>query len=149
MAAEQIRSQTEIAKTRTQAEIDKYEADTRAAVDKYKADLDANVKVGIANANAQHTQALEDVKARNAAGLKHLENEGAGALEERRAALNPKMVEAKTKDNMFQQLQAMFQQMLQSQHQQTTQIMQAITALGGPKRVVRDKSGRIEGVTPG
>jgi hypothetical protein len=146
MEAEKIRAQTAMQTETIKAQTDKYTADTQAAVDKYEADLDAQVKVSIANANAQHTQALEHVKASNAAGLKHLETQGAMSMEERKAQLNPKTQEAKTKDTFVQQV---VQMIAESQQRQTEQIMAAIAALSGPKKVVRGKDGRVEGVVPG
>jgi len=148
MAAEQLRSQTELQKTDMQGGVDKYESDNRAQVERYKTDLDAQVKVALANAQAANQRDMEQGKASNAAGMKQIEFDQTLRLEQERASLNPKVMEQRSKDTFVEQFMQSQQQQTQALGEMFQQIMAAITQMNGRKRVVRGKDGRVEGVEP-
>jgi hypothetical protein len=128
--------QAELYKCEKETQIKKYEIDTKAHVDLVK--TEAQIE------SANH---LEDKRVQT-------EDKKIGA-QIHLAQTAPKAIEANTKSAKAQQEGAFIQQFMQSQQQQTQAIAQmfqevlgAVQRLGGAKKVVRGKDGRIDSVVP-
>jgi hypothetical protein len=128
--------QADLYKCEKETQIKKYEIDTKAHVDLVK--TEAQIE------SANH---LEDKRVQT-------EDKKIGA-QIHLAQTAPKAIEANTKSAKAQQEGAFIQQFMQSQQQQTQAIAQmfqevlgAVQRLGGAKKVVRGKDGRIDSVVP-
>jgi hypothetical protein len=146
--AEKIKSSTTLQKTQAELQAEAQQAEQNRMLEKYKVDTDAQVKLSLADAQIEHSKHLEDQKTANAERLKRVEGEQGAGMEHLKAHLNPKMVEAQTKDRESQQKNDFVQKFMESQQAQTQAILDAVQKLGGPKKVVRGKDGRVESVVP-
>lgn len=141
MAMETLKAQSADNVKRMDVEQKERDSQRDAELKKYEIDVDAQVKLALANAQAQQAKELEAQKGEQAAGIEHI-----------RATLNPKTVEANAKQSEVKQKDTMIQMFMESQERQTQaigamfeQMLKAVQAMNGPKRIVRDKAGRAVG----
>lgn len=144
MAAEQMKTQS--AEKIKGAELQQKDRENamKLELDKYTVDQDNQTKLIIAQHTAEHAFAMKDKDTEHQAGLKHVD-----------ASLNPKTKEADAKKSEVQQqgtlVQALLARVEKSEERQTqmlTQVLAAVSALNGPKEIVRGKDGKAIGVKP-
>lgn len=148
MAAEQMKTQS--AEKIKAAEIHSAEQikEGELQVEKYKTDKDNEVKLIIAQhqaqmkgAEMQHAKDMKHFEARHEVGMKQFDGEQTAHLEEHKARLNPKMVEAHSKAKQGADATEIL-----SKH--TDLLGQVLKAVSGRKRILRGKDGRAEGIEP-
>lgn len=149
MAVEQLKAQTtEKVKAAEIQSTEKVKA-AELDMDKYKTDTDANVKLALANHQAEHAKEIEGVKGHVQANLKQIEGHQSVQMEEHRARLNPKLVEASSKAKQTDTVTELITALARAQAEQSQSFQQALekmlAALSAPKRIVRDGAGRAIG----
>jgi hypothetical protein len=144
MAAEQMKTQS--AERIKSAELKQKdgESERELTLKKYEIDTDAQVKLAVSAQQHEHALKLKEIEGNTAAGLEHV-----------KAHLNPKTKEADAKNSEVKQKDTLIQQFMQSQQMQTQaigamfeQVLSAVSALNGPKVIIRDKGGKAIGVKP-
>lgn len=144
MAAEQMKTQS--AERIKGAELQQKDREnaSKLELDKYKTDTQAKVDLTIAQSNFDHALIMKDKETKHAAGLEHV-----------KAHLSPKTKENDVRKSEVTQKDGLIQTMLtkmgESEARQTemlTQVLAAVSALNGPKEIIRDKGGRAVGVKP-
>jgi hypothetical protein len=145
--SEKIKSQTTLQKTQAELQAEAEQAEQNRMLEKYKVDTDAQVKLTLADAQIESQHRLEDKKGQT-------EDKKIGA-QIHLAQTAPKAVEANTKSAKTKQEGEFIQQFMQSQQQQTQaiaemfkEVLGAVQRIGGAKKVVRGKDGRVESVVP-
>lgn len=145
--SEKIKSQTTLEKTQKEIEADLYKCEKETQLKKYEIDTRAQVDLVKTEAQLESANQLEDKRSQS-------EDKKLGA-QIHLAQTAPKAVEANTKSAKTKQEGEFIQQFMQSQQQQTQAIAQmfqevlgAVQRMGGGKKVVRGKDGRIDSVVP-
>lgn len=135
MAVEQLKAQTEKQTTAATLMQKEREVQTTSQLDKYIAELESQTKLAIEQLKAQQAAQLEEFRVAGQAGLAHVNSQ-----------LNPKTAEAKTKDTESKGLLDAVAKMLQTQQTTLDSVQKALTGLSAPRKVVRGKDGKVEGV---
>lgn len=112
--------------------------------ERQNAELEAQTKLTIAQMQAQHAAELEQVRGQHAERQEHV-----------RAHLNPKTKEAeskatevKQKGDAFQALMDRLEKSDKSQSEMMGKLLESVSALSGPKKIVRGKDGKVSHVVP-
>lgn len=146
MAAEKLRSDTQVHNESLKAQTDKYESDNRVSIEKYRADLDARIKLELADKQAQNER---DTKA--------MEVRAGAEMEGIRARLKVDSERELNGNGKMEETAQVIQALMQSQSEQTKQIGQMLEAsiaqiaqiaqmATAGRRVRRGKDGRAEGI---
>lgn len=145
VAMEQIKAQSaEKIKGAELSQKDRESAEDNA-LEKYKTDQDNQTKLIIAQMQHEHAMQLKDKEAEHGAGNEVL-----------KAQLNPKTKEAEAKQAETRQkdtaLQVLMEEIRESranQAEQNKQVLEAVKALSGPRKVIRDKkTDKVVGTEP-
>lgn len=144
MAMEQLKAQSADNVKRMDVEQKERDSQRSTEIEKYKTDVDAQVKLAIANAQNEQAMVLEHQRSQTGMQMEHV-----------RAQLNPKTKEAEAKASEVKQKGDVIQQFMESQAMQTQaigamfqQVLEAVKSMNGPKRIVRDSTGRASHVEP-
>lgn len=115
-----------------------------AELKKYIADQQARVELMVKGAEAEHQKALEKMRGEHAAGLAAIAS-----------ALDPKTKEAATGADQSKQHAKLIDHVMQSHEdhkkhvtEMMGQVLEAVKASHGPKKIIRDKQGKAVGVAP-
>lgn len=121
-------------------------------LEKYKTDKDNEVRVLIAHhqhrlegLKLNHAKEMEHVKGHVQAGLKQLDGQQSTQLEEHRARLNPKSIEAHTKAKSSDAATDLMHSLVRSHAEHSHMLGAVLKAVSAPKRFIRDKGGKVVG----
>lgn len=144
IAAEQIKAKTTEQKTIAELQQKDRESAAQLSLDKYTVDANNRTSLIIAEHQTQHATHMKNVDADHAVGMEGV-----------KAHLSPKTAENEhngkevaQKDTLIQGLFERVEKSEQRQEAMLSQVLAAVSALNGPKKIVRDKSGKAMGVEP-
>jgi hypothetical protein len=148
MAAEQIKSQTTLQTKQLDVEQKERDSQRDFAIKKFEIETNAQSALQAEQLRMQSAHSLEDRKANNQAHLERAKGEQSAGIEQLRAQLNPKTIEAQTKADFVQQFMQSQQQQTQAIAEMFQKVLAAVEQMNRPKKIVRGKDGRAEGVVP-
>lgn len=138
VTAEQIRAQAALKKTEMDVAQKERDSQRDFEIKRFEIEVDAQMQAN--TLNTTHEQQKE---------LKFIEGEQTAGIEQLKAAVNPKTLEAQTKQADMKQREAESKQIVQKieaveqQHAETMrQMLEQLAALAGPKKIVRGPDGR-------
>ena len=142
MAVEQLKAQSnEKTTAATLMQADK-EAQLKAGVDKYKAEIASQTQILVKKMDNEHAAAMEDFKLAGQAGLEHVKAQVSPKTKENAI----KETEGKKKDEVVSKIMDTNTKSLEAIHEMLEKVSEAVASLNKPKKVIRDKNGRVESV---
>lgn len=141
MAAEQLKSHTTLQKTQmdnqTRLQVEAMQQQTKAAELQLQPEIEREkAAVGLVAKREEMAQSAQLEREKMAVGFD---------MEAHKAALNPQMVEAKTKDDALKAMQESNAQQTQVILQALASLADAIKGMNAPRQIVRGKDGRVVG----
>jgi len=142
MAAEQMKTQSAERVKAAELQSEERLKQAELAHDKYKADLASQTAVTVEQMKQHHAGQIEQFRAQHQVGMKQFEGNQTLQLEQHRANLNPKNIEATAKAKESNGMLEMIQGLAHAHQQHGQMLQQMLHAITAPKRIVRGKDGR-------